>query len=116
MKNCKKKFESCRITVSLTCTSEGEQVTNLKVCLHVPTPSLCPSEFNIVLMMMGNLTGRMGSRPILPVRQPVTIDAIIKLDGDGNGVGDGIGMCKQALTIDCMVDSCQWYEVISVIT
>ena len=40
----------------------------LKVCLHVsspsPSPSLSPSKFNIVLMVTGTLTGRMGFRPI----------------------------------------------------
>ena len=36
-----------------------------RVCLHIPTPS--PSKFNIVSMVMGSLTGRMGLEPILPV-------------------------------------------------
>ena len=39
----------------------------------------------------------MGVEPILPLRQPVTIGTIIKVDGDGVGHGDGVGMCKQAL-------------------
>ena len=48
----------------------------VKVCLHVPTqslsPSQCPSKFNIVPMVTGSLTGKMGVEPILPVRRPVT--------------------------------------------
>ena len=40
--------------------------------------------------------GRMGSKPILIVKQPVTIGTRIKLDGDL--VGDGVGTCKQALS------------------
>ena len=74
----------------------------LKACLHIPMPLPIPfpspSKFIVVLMVTGRLSGRMGSRPILPVRQPVTIGTITKLDGDGNGIGAGIGMCKQALS------------------
>ena len=43
--------------------------------------------------------GRMGSTPILAVRQSVTIGTTIKLDGDGIGDGDGVGMCKQSLNL-----------------
>ena len=41
--------------------------------------------------------GRMGFTPILPVRWPIIFGTIIKFNGDGNGVEDGVGMCKQAL-------------------
>ena len=46
-------------------------------------PSQCPSKFNIVLMVTGSLTGRMGDR------LPVTIDMMLNFDGDG------VGTCKQ---------------------
>ena len=41
----------------------------IKVCLHLPTPSpsQCPSKLNIMSMVTGSLTGRMGLEPILPV-------------------------------------------------
>ena len=42
----------------------------------------------------------MGQEPILPVRRPITIGTIIKLDGDGVGIGDRVEMCKQTLTSD----------------
>ena len=35
----------------------------------------------------------MGLEPILPVRLPVTIDTMLNCDGDG------VGTCKQALTL-----------------
>ena len=44
------------------------------------------------------LTGRMGMEPILPFKQPVTIDILLNFDGDGQGDGDRVGMCKQPLT------------------
>ena len=50
--------------------------------------------------MTGRLTGRMGSRPILPIRRPITIGTIVKLDGDGDG------MCKQALTLTGGIFDC----------
>ena len=59
---------------------------NIKVCLHIPTPSPSPS----IVYIVSKVTGRMGVEPILPVRLPVTTGTIIKLDGDG----DGVGMCK----------------------
>ena len=37
----------------------------------------------------------MGVEPILPVRQPVTIGAMLNFDGDG--YGDSVGKSKQAL-------------------
>ena len=40
--------------------------------------------------------GRMGSTPILPVRQAITISTMIKLDGDGDGNGNGVGTCKHS--------------------
>ena len=52
---------------------------SVEACLHIPTPS--PSSFIIVLIVTGRLTVIMGSTPILPIRQPVTIGTIIKLDG-----------------------------------
>ena len=33
------------------------------------------------------LTGRMGMEPILPVKQPVTIDIMLNFDSDGHGDG-----------------------------
>ena len=72
--------------------TEEQDVNNagiVKACLHIPTPSPSPSSFITVPMV----TGRMGSRPILPVRQPVTIDIMLNFDGDGHCDGDGVGMC-----------------------
>ena len=55
---------------------------SVRACLHILTPSPCPSlsppKFSIALMVMGHLMGRMGSRPILPVRRPVTIGTIVQ--------------------------------------
>ena len=69
---------------------------SFRVCLHVPTPSPCSSlslsSFTIVLMVMVHLTGKMGVEPILPIRLPVTLSTMIKLDGDGHS--DGVGTCK----------------------
>ena len=77
----------------------------LKVCLHIltqsPSPSECPSKFNIVPMVTGSLTGRMGLEAILPVKLPVTIGTILNFDGHSDGDGDRVGMCKQALTLPC---------------
>ena len=42
---------------------------HVRACLHNSIPS--PSSFIIVTMVMGRLTGKMGSTPILPVRRPV---------------------------------------------
>ena len=39
--------------------------------------------------------GRMGSTPIMPVRQPITIGTIMKIDSDG--IGDGLVMWKHIL-------------------
>ena len=74
---------------------------HLKVCLHIPTPtpSPSPSKFNIVPMVTGSLTGRMGLEAILPVKLPVTIDTMLNFDEHSDGDGDGVGMCKQALNI-----------------
>ena len=84
--------------VSDTCT--------LKVCLHIPTqspsPLECPSKFNIVPMVTGCLTGRMGLEAILPVKLTVTIDTMLNFDGHSDGDGDGVGMCKQALNGDSL--------------
>ena len=46
-------------------------------------------------MEMDRLMDRMGSVPILPIKQTVTIGIMLYFDGDGHGHGDG--MCKQAL-------------------
>ena len=40
------------------------------------------------------LTGKLGTEPILPVRQSVSIDTMINFDGDG----DRDGTCKGLLT------------------
>ena len=49
-------------------------------------------------MVTGSLTGKMGVRPILPVRLSVTIATMLNFDGHCDGDGDGVGMCKQALS------------------
>ena len=69
-----------------------------KVCLHVPSPS--PSNCYHCANGTDCFTGGMGSVPILPVKQPISIGTMIKLDGDGHGHrhGDGDGTCKQTLT------------------
>ena len=54
--------------------------------------------FIIVPMVTDSLTGKMGIRPILPVRLSVTIATMLNFDGHCDGDGDGVGMCKQALT------------------
>ena len=69
----------------------------IRVCLHIPTPSPFPSKAHHCANVTGRLTGRMGSTPILPIRQPVTIGTMIKLDGNRVGNGDGVGMCKRGL-------------------
>ena len=48
---------------------------------------------------MGRLTGRMGLEPILPGKRPVTISIMLNFDGDWHSDDDGVGMCKQALTL-----------------
>ena len=45
-----------------------------------------------------HLTDRMGTEPILSVKQFISIDTMINFDCDGNGHGDGDGTCKQAFT------------------
>ena len=42
------------------------------------------------------LTERMGSVPIVPIKQTVIIGTMLNFDGDGDGHGDGDGTCKQA--------------------
>ena len=56
-------------------------------------------KFNIMWVVTGCLMGKMGAEPILAIRRLVTIGAIIKLDCDGVGDGDGVGMCKKTLKI-----------------
>ena len=41
--------------------------------------------------------GRMGTEPILSIKQSVSIDTMINFDGDRDGHGYGDGTCKQAL-------------------
>ena len=43
------------------------------------------------------LTLAIGVEPILPARRPITINTMIKLDGDGDG--DIVVMCEQAFNI-----------------
>ena len=65
------------------------------------------SKFNIVLMVTGRLTGRMGSRPILPV----TIGTIVKLDGSRNvetGLGAGNGSRRNREVAACGVKILFW--------
>ena len=44
---------------------------------------------------MDRLMGRMGTEPILSVKQSVSIGTMLNFDGDGDGHGDGT--CKQTL-------------------
>ena len=89
----------CEQMISYVCMSvQGMTLCCLKVCLHVPTPSpppsQCMSKFNIVLMVTGSLTGRMGDTSILPVKLPITISTMLNFDGHCDGDGDGVGTCK----------------------
>ena len=59
----------------------------VKVCLHISIPS--SSKFNIV----STVTDRMGNGPILPVQLPITVNTVLNFDSDG------VGMCKQTLTV-----------------
>ena len=81
----------------------GHMLT-LKACLHVPSASPCPSpslsKYNIVPMMTVRLTGRMGTEPILSVKQSISIDTMINFDVDGDGHGHGDSTCKQALNLE----------------
>ena len=43
------------------------------------------------------LTGRMGLEPILPVKLSVTISTMLNFDGECDGDGHSVGMCKQTL-------------------
>ena len=43
--------------------------------------------------------GKMGTKPILPVKQSVSIDTMINFDVHGDGDGDGDGKCKQTFRI-----------------
>ena len=52
---------------------------------------------------MDHLTGRMGSVPILSVKQSVSIGTMINFDGDEDGHGDGDGTCKQTLPFKCFI-------------
>ena len=52
----------------------------------------CLSQISIVCMM----TIRMGSEPILSVKQSVSIGTIINFDGDAHAHGNGNGLSKQA--------------------
>ena len=36
-----------------------------------------------------------GDGPIFSIRRSVSIGTMINLDGDSEGGGDGVGMCKQ---------------------
>ena len=69
----------------------------LKVCLHVtstcPSPCPSPSKFNIVPMVTGSLTDRLGVQPIQPVRVPVTIGTMLNFAGHGDVT------CKQTLRL-----------------
>ena len=59
------------------------------------------------------MTGRMGLEPILPVRQPVTISTMLNFDSDGDGIGDGVGMCKQALICRHLVTYSNSVQILS---
>ena len=48
-------------------------------------------------MVTVRLMGRMGTEPILSIKQSVSIDTMINFDGDRDGHGYGDGTCKQAL-------------------
>ena len=59
-------------------------------------------KFNIMSMVMDSLTGRMGDRPILPVKLPITISTMLNFDGNCYGDRDGVWMCKQTLSDLCL--------------
>ena len=63
---------------------------------------------SIVCMM----TVRMGLEPILSVNRSVSIDTMMKFDGDIDGHGDGI--CKQAFTVEtlCLTDEGDGQQVV----
>ena len=106
------------------CSGEGggglySEVACPKARLHVPSPSLCPSlspsKYNIMPMVMVCLMGRMGTEPILSIKRSVSIDTMINFDSDGDGHGDGDGTCKQASKGACTLRFhvqggwvCQW--------
>ena len=64
-------------------TGKYPYLSNLKACLHVPTPSQspsqCPSKFNIVAMVDGQN------------------DIMLNFDGHCYGDGHGVGTCKHSL-------------------
>ena len=64
-------------------------------------------KFTTVWMVMDHLMDRLGSEPILSIKQSVSISTMVNFDGDGHGNGDGMckravnGMCKRAFK-DCL--------------
>ena len=64
------------------------EIDYLALAIAENTPCPSPSSFIIVPMVMGRLTGKMGVEPILPI----TINTMMNLDGDGDGI------YKQAIT------------------
>ena len=52
-------------------------------------------------MEMDHLMSKMGTEPILPLKQSVSIDTMVNFDGHGDGGGDGDGKCKQTLILQC---------------
>ena len=59
----------------------------------IPVSVTVSSKFNIMSIVTGSLTGRMGDRAILTVKLPVTISTMVNFDGGG------VGMVKQTLRI-----------------
>ena len=79
--------------------------------LSDPLPS--QSKFNIVLMVMGSLTGRMASRPILPVKLSITISTMLNFDG--NCDGNRVRKCKQTLRKYVLVSVKQAHDAMMLI-
>ena len=67
-----------------------------RLCIRV-YHHLC--QIYIVYTLMVRSAVRMGSEPILFIKQSVSIDTMLNFDGDSDGDGYGDGTCKQALSI-----------------
>ena len=66
----------------------------LKVHLHIPSPSTSPLQ-----LVKFTLTDIMGSKPNLSVNRSITIGTMVNFDGDDYGHGHGDGTCKRAYSL-----------------
>ena len=64
----------------ITLNQKQDCTLTFKVHLHVTSQSPCPSKFDIMLMVNGTLVDRMGVQSILPTKDTVTIDKMLKID------------------------------------